>query len=461
MSRLLRAPLWRIWQSVTGHAGQLKLLEQLLGLQLLSETEVNELYIERIRALLSHVVNSVPYYQSILQGEGRSLDSIMKEPLETLGSMPLLTKSLIRERFDDLKSNDLPTRSWLYNMTGGSTGEPVRFIKDVDYSNYNLANKALFDRWSGHRPGQPKIVLWGSERDLHVGSETLKTRIGHLLRNDHWFNTFRMSEGDMRVYVERINAIRPVQILAYVESAYELACFIERDKRKVYSPKSVMTSAGTLQPHMRSKIERVFQAPVFNRYGSREVGDIACECERHQGLHINPFTHYVEIIRPDGTACAPGETGEVVVTLLTNFAMPFIRYQIGDLAAWAERACECGCRWPLLESVSGRVNSIIRTTGGTLDSVALSSLLYFMDSEKTIPFTSFSRYQLVQVERDHLTFRVLVEEKDPDLWEVEKHVVEDKLRHAFGESVRIDIEKVSYMEPGPSGKHQYIWSEVV
>ena len=90
-----------------------------------------------------------------------------------------------------------------------------------------------------------------------------------------------------------------------------------------------MVTAGTLFEPIRQTIESVFQAPVFNRYGSREVGDIACECEAHSGLHVALPTQFVEILRPDGTAAGPGEIGEIVVTSLTNFAMPLIRYRIG------------------------------------------------------------------------------------------------------------------------------------
>jgi phenylacetate-CoA ligase len=426
----------------------------------MSPGEVRDKHRSRVEALLIHARENVTHYRTLINQAGCSLDDIRQDALGALGLLPILTKASLRENFEALKASDLDTRRWRYNMSGGSTGKPVRVIQDSDYAAYNHANKSLYDLWSGYRIGQPKVLLWGALRDLREGSETLKTRIGRWLRNDHWCNTFRMSEADMRAHVARINAIRPVQILAYVESAYELARFVERERLEMHRPASVMTSAGALQPHMRTVIERVFQAPVFNRYGSREVGDIACECEQHQGLHINPLTHHVEVVRPDGTPCSPGETGEVVITLLTNYAMPLIRYRTEDLAAWSERVCSCGCYWPSLERVDGRVNSVIRTDSGTFDSRALSSVLYAKDSQRTEFFRSFLRYQLIQMERNHIILKVLVEKVNQDLWEEEKQLVKAQLNQILGKSVRVDVERVSDMEPSPSGKHQYIWSRV-
>ena len=77
-----------------------------------------------------------------------------------------------------------------------------------------------------------------------------------------------------------------------------------------------MTSAGILYPKYKELIEDVFHCPVFNRYGSREVGDIACDCEKHEGLHLNIFNHYIEIIDEEGKNCEPGKMGEIVVTTL-------------------------------------------------------------------------------------------------------------------------------------------------
>ena len=262
----------------------------------------------------------------------------------------------------------------------------------------------------------------------------------------------------MHEFVDAINHAKPVQILAYVESAYEIARFIEREGLVVHSPETVLVSAGTLYPHMRETIERVFAAPVFNRYGSREVGDIACECDRHLGMHVNVFTHHVEILGEDGAQCAADEVGDIVVTSLSNFAMPLLRYRIGDLGTWSGSACDCGRNWPLLKEVAGRKNSIIRTKNGSYDSVALSTLMYFRDIEKTQPFRSFDRYQLLQKAMDHFIFKVVLNSEE--IWREEEPIILRKLRAVLGDGVLLEIERVEEIARSPSGKFVYIWSEI-
>jgi phenylacetate-CoA ligase len=170
----------------------------------------------------------------------------------------------------------------------------------------------------------------------------------------------------MQEYAEALSAFRPVQIQAYAESAYQLARFCASHALKVARPRAIMSSACTLHPHLRETIETVFGAPVFNRYGSREVGDVACECAEHRGLHVPPLTHHVEILRPDLSPCEPGETGEIVVTQLTNAVMPLIRYRIGDMGYWSTEPCGCGRHWPLLGGVTGRSADVLRRRDGGL-----------------------------------------------------------------------------------------------
>jgi len=129
----------------------------------------------------------------------------------------------------------------------------------------------------------------------------------------------------------------------------------------------VMVSAETLTDGMRETMERVFRAPVVNRYGTRETGGIACECRHRRGLHVTVLTHHVEVVRPDGRAAAPGEVGDLVITLLTNYSMPLIRYRIGDRGAFvADGApCPCGRTMPRLATVAARSTRLSgRTVAG-------------------------------------------------------------------------------------------------
>lgn len=456
--QFLKPKLYTTWLYVTGRSSQSCILQDMREKQLLSAQQTDDLHQKRLANLLRFSFERVPYYREQLQILGLGLSNIESSPLDVLNALPLLDKGTLRKRFDDLKADDLVTRQWHINTSGGSTGEPAQFVQDRKYHHASIAAANLFDEWTGHQSGKPKVVLWGSERDLLVGKDSLRTQIGRWIRNEWPLNAFRMSETDMRHFVNTINLVKPEQVLAYVDSAFELARFIEREKLTIHAPKAILVSAGTLYPHMREMIERVFAAPVFNRYGSREVGGIACECAYHKGLHVNPYTHHVEILREDGNRCVPGEMGEVVVTLLINEAMPLLRYRIGDMAVLAQQPCDCGRHWPLLSGVFGRTNSIIRTQAGSFDSAALSSLLYFKDLEKTQPFCSFSRYQLVQKSKSDFLFRVVVNE--PELWRVEKGIVLDKLSRTVGNEVKIIIKEENKIEPSVSGKYVYIYSEI-
>jgi len=433
-------------------------LHNLRQAEFMEPEQVKALQQERLARLLSHAYQHCPYYRRILSEAG-VVDSRGRVELAHFCRIPLLTKDILRKKLDELKSSDLHRRRWYYNTSGGSTGEPVRFIQDAEYRLWARAVKILFDSWTGYKVGEPKVLLWGSERDLFVGKETLRVRAIRWLKNETWLNAFRMTIDDMRRYVQIINRVRPVQILAYVESIYELARFVEREKLVVYPPKAIMTSAGTLYQEMRRVIERVFQAPVFNRYGSREVGDVACECETHEGLHVSSLTHYVEIVREDGTPAAPGEIGQVVVTSLTNYAMPFIRYSIGDTASMAAGRCSCGRSWPLLQQVYGRVtDSFVREDGGVVVPE------FFIHTIGVVLYSDWIRtFQCIQEDYRVVRLRIVPAvpaQEAQRLVDSAKEKLEEMVRLVMGERCQLLIDIVDEIEPSPSGKRSYTVSRV-
>ncbi|MFS0555436.1 phenylacetate--CoA ligase family protein [Brevibacillus sp. 179-C9.3 HS] len=439
---------WKKQFSLNGNT--LYYLDRLQQWQWLSSDKILQLQQEKLRGLLLHAFKHVPYYRSIL----REVDVVSANgtvQLNNFSQIPLLGREALQTNYEALKSDDIAIRNWYENWSGGSTGEPVRLLQERNYFDWNQAVKILFYQWCGRELVDKQVVLWASERDLMVGRETWKTRMGRWIRNERWFNTRLMSEKSMRTYLEELQQFRPSQILGYVESIYELARFAQRSSLPVYSPKSIMTTASVLHPHMRQTIEEVFQSPVFNRYGSREIGAIASECDHHGGLHVSALTHYVEIISPTGLPVQPGERGELVITTLNNYAMPMIRYRIGDMAQWSDRMCTCGRTWPLLKEISGRVNdSFVKQNGDLVDGRLFVILL------ATNPFVK--KYQVVQNEVDQIHISIIPHQPGMNphaTYQEQVTTIIDKTKFLMGDSVDVHIHFVEEIPTTASGKFRF------
>lgn len=405
---------------------------------------------EKLKEILLHAYNHVPYYHRLL-GKTKVIAE-GKVNLNNFNKIPILTKEIIRKNFERLKSTDknYKKRVPYLNTTGGSTGEPVSFIQDNHSYTHGMAGAWLFQTFTKQSICVKKIMLWGSERDILEGSIGLKNRIKNWIFNKKILNTFKMSETDMKNYINKINSYKPILIEAYVQSVYELCKFIEKNNLKVYSPKGIITSAGTLYPEMKKTIEKVFKCKVFNRYGSREVGSIACSCKEDNGLHLNIFDHYVEILNNNLKPCSPGQLGKVYITTLNNYSMPLIRYENGDVAVPSKnQQCACGRGLPLIKSVRGRISSMIKTRKGTFDGTALTTSFYFFDSIK--------KYQFVQKKIDQIEIKVILNDKE--LWKDDEKKLKSKLKKILGEDVSITFNIVNKINPSKSGKYLYFINE--
>ncbi len=430
---------------------------QLERWQWLNQEQTLALQQERLKNLLSFANRHVPYYRNVFKKNGLS-EKNCDIDLINFNRIPLLEKPTLRSSFDALKSDDLHKRKWRFTTSGGSTGEPVRIIQDKEYLDWGQAIKNLDDEWSGYSIGTKQILLWGSEQDLFVGRETIKTRLRRWLRNELCLNAFLMTPEQMMHYVEQINACKPVRIFAYSNSIYELARFIEDKGLKAYSPKTIKTTASNLLKHMRETIERVFDAPVYDCYGSREVGDIACECNHHKGLHIIAPNIYIEILGPDGNPVSNGKAGEIVVTSLTNYAMPLIRYRIGDMGKYSEKPCSCGRGFPLLKEVSGRVTDVfVKEDGGVVLPEYLIHLVGVVLNNGWI-----KKYQIIQEDFNDIRIIIVPDKPDADhkTYEQEEKAIAEKVRLVMGNDCKIQFHMVKDIEPTSTGKYRYTISKV-
>jgi phenylacetate-CoA ligase len=445
---------WRkpIIESILRMTGStMKYLAEYEKTQWYSYEQLKEYQHRKLEQLIFHSSNHVPYYKKVMNERGLIKDG--RVFLDNFTNLPFLTKGILRNNFEELKSDDLNNRSWFKNSTGGSTGEPVAIIQDEEYANSGRALTILGSRMAGKDIGEPEISLWGSEQDLFQGTVGLNAKIRNYIWNRKILNSFKMSQNDMKEYIARINTIEPKLIVSYAQSAYELARFSLEQSLTIMNVDAVITSAGTLFPFMRDTISKAFYCSVFNRYGSRDVGHIATECHAHLGLHVNIETHFVEIIDEKGELCLPGKEGEIVITLLSNYAMPLIRYCIGDMGIWADHECICGRGLPLLETVTGRTMDYFVTKEGRI--VPSEFFIHLLG----VVFNSgwVKKTQIIQEDYDYIKVKFVVYTKPSN--ETIKEIT-DKIQLVMGKSCKVEFESVDDIPPSSSGKYRYTISKV-
>ena len=440
---VIRAALWLTGSSVPDNLRTIRRLWR-------SDRETVDRYrAAKLTRLLRHAHATVPYYSDVLEEAG-VVDG-EEVFLENFQEIPILTRETLREERQRLQSSD-PGPDPYRNTTSGSTGVPVEFVQDDHYWAWNVATKLFYQELAGKSLGEPEVKLWGSVRDLEEGSTSIRTRAMNFLYNRRELNSYRMGDAQMRAHVRAINEVEPTSIWTYVHSMEQLAKYVQRTGTPVHSPRAVITTAGTLNEPVRERIERVFDTRVHNQYGSREVGDVACECPAQDGLHCFPHAAYVEIVDGNGDVRPAGENGRIAVTSLNNFSMPLIRYEIGDMGIASAEPCRCGRPFPTLERVTGRRTDHFTTPDGDLvNPFYLEDSLYYLEW--------FDRFRIRQTSRDHVVYlferRSGQEPPSSDLEEIEAAT-----RRLLGDTVDVSFEFPDRIEENDSGKYRYSISEV-
>jgi phenylacetate-CoA ligase len=398
-------------------------------------------------ALLCHVLARVPYYAEKVPG--LTPEGAASAPGDSLAVFPPLEKRDLILHADSLTCE--MDRGSYWNLTGGSTGEPVRFRQDAVYQTHALAATMLFYEWAGVPRGGRHIKLWGAPRDLGSGHVARRRRLADWLFNRVTLDAFDMSERTMRRYAETIASSRPACLEGYVDALYELAVRVERLGLSMNAPGAIVSSAGTLLPHMRERIESAFSAEVFDRYGTREVGGVAAECDRHEGLHIFGETTIIEVVDEDGRAVREGEEGEILVTNLHNYTMPLIRYRIGDRAVRGADRCSCGRPYPLLERVVGRSESCVHRRDGGV--VLPEFFIHVIGVEYNDG--SIGKFQVVQEALDRITVVIVPSEGTGESALAREDEMRARIRQMVGDC-EISFVLVDRIDPTPTGKHMYV-----
>jgi phenylacetate-CoA ligase len=360
-----RPPVWRYHSAVPGAAwpalpagggaSLLALQFQLDRTQWLPQSRLRQLQARQLQVLVRHARETVPYYRDRWRG--------IAEPVavEDLAALPLLARRELREHFEDLRSLRVPPDHGGVGeaRTSGSTGAPVRVLTTA-LTRFFWAAFTLREHYWHHRDPQGKLaaIRQGAKPDRSAGWGAATDTVGRT----GGAVTFPVG-ADVAEQWRWLERERPRYLLTHPTNLAALAQFCLRQGTRLPGLHEARTSGETLAEETRRLAREAWDVPVVDMYSANEVGYIALQCPEHEHYHVQSEGIVVEVLDDRGRPCEPGGIGRVIVTSLHNFALPLVRYEIGDYAEVGQ-PCPCGRGLPVLARILGRVRNMLVTADG-------------------------------------------------------------------------------------------------
>ncbi len=418
-------------------------LRELEESQWFSPADLRDLQRTKLAALLRHADAHTAFYRHRFREAGIDLDD--RDALASLRRLPLLEKSTIRRSSDEMVWHAAPGGVFEYH-TGGSTGEPLTFYFDRRRQGYDQAARIRTHRWFGVDVGDRELYLWGSPVE-HDRTDRLK-RLRDTLVNQRLLNAFNMSPDRMDAYLDLMNRFRPSCLFGYPSSVALLIDHARSRKRSIDTRnlKAVFVTGEVCYAHDRQAISAYLNVPIADCYGSREAGFIAHQCPEGN-MHLTAENVIVEIIR-DGRPVPIGEEGEIVVTHLDVYAMPFIRYRTGDLGRLKVGRCRCGRGLPMMDVVAGRTTDFLYFPDGAIKHAL--SIVY--------PLRTMNGVRRFRVSQD-ADYSVAIDiVRDEGASGVTKAAVARAVRPVLNGQIAVNVRLVDHLVTDDSGKFRYVVS---
>jgi len=358
------------------------------------------------------------------------------------------TKDQIRERPEDFIADTFPRRALIPWHTSGTTGKPLTVYYSREAMQRMWAFVELYRNTAGVTKDDRRGQFTG--KMIVPPRQSASTKIfwrRDLANHALLLSTVHLLPRNLQHYAAALERFRPVYLSGYPSSMYVLAEYYRQSGRLAPQLKAALASAETLLYYQRHTIAETFATRVFDQYGQAEMQSFWYECEAGR-MHAHPLAGVTEILRPDGTPAAPGEMGEVVLTGLVNYAMPLMRYRVGDTARFAAESCPCGRGMPVIEEIGGRLDDFVYTRErgflGRLDPV-LKGVRNIVESQVEQESLDVLRIRFVP------TARFTAE----DL-----HMLETNLRARVGRSIHLEFECTDRIPRSANGKFRFVISRL-
>lgn len=439
-----------------------KKLKELQRHDFMSPRELRDLQNEKVRKIVKHCYDTVPYYHQMFDREGIDPNTICTA--DDLQRIPILTKQLIRDNYDSLFSTAVPPKRRRRSTTGGSTGTPLSFCTDNDeWSSWKASTLRAWE-WYGLHLGDKIFSLGGNSINQKKALFTFKGLYDRVIMRNYKFSSSEVSDECMRQHYEDYLRLKPKALRGYGSSLFVFAKYIEKNHLDTLPTKVILTTGEVLMPEYRQKLESVFKAPVYDAYGAGDGGILSHECPKHSGFHITEESCVIEITDVIGKNLPDGEVGFVTTTDLDNYVFPFLRYHVGDMAYLKSELCPCGRSTKLIGQVMGRAGRLLYNKQGTPISPTMLPIMLFKQlnyhiHEHQLLYECIDRYQIRQDAEGNIKILLKMLDKNDEDYERYSYILDNYRNHFVGSDVAMEF--VDTIPTLPSGKEDYCVSDYV
>ena len=415
----------------------------------LTLAELEKIQLKKLKTLLQDANQYSPYYHKAFETAGVTDTDIRNatDAYQLLARLPYLEKADLRAHMSDIVSRDGKRKTVGVTFTSGSTGTPMAVEKDADASQYGFAVWRRFYDWMG-LPESFKSVRFSGRIIISPSQDQPPFWVYNASTSQLFMSTYHLTEEHLESYIRKLNSFQPQLIDGYPSAITVIAKYIHRNNIKLaFTPTAIATTAETLTPENQRLIETAFRCPVYNQYASSEGAPFICQCREGQ-MHLWIDTGVFEFINkvPYNDEL---DLAELVVTSFRSLKTPLIRYRIGDtvLVYKDHRTCSCGCQYPIIHSVTGRVDDILFTREkgyvGRLDTAYKG-------------VEGITESQIIQHDVDHIEVKIV---KNKLYDESQENLLLKNLKDRLGTNVQYELHSVESIPRGANGKFRTVVRE--
>lgn len=440
-------PLWKL---KAGNLVQIKYNAAFEEMKSLPLSEIVVRQNQRLKDMVGFAYDNSVYYKKLFDLHGvvpKEVNSI-----EDLSDLPLFTKDIARQYYSEIKSSAFNEDQLFSASTGGSTGKPMKFVRDQECVYQRIAQDRFFDKlYLNYDVGDKMAYFVSASHHVEVTSKLKRWFKNATCDRTLAFDPSNITNEYLKEFTSEYLKFKPKVIKCFPNSLTIFAKYIKDNNISLPPVESISCTGETLYIKQRELFEEVFGGKVFEKYGSKECGVACCECSQHDGMHLFSESAIVELLSEDGKPVSDGETGRVVITDLFNRGFPLIRYDIGDLAVAypIDEQCSCGSQFPRLKKLLGRDRDILFDhLGNPKPGYLFVNIIDKLELD--------AQFQVHQHESRDVTVRIANKKiQQQDLEKIKKEYL-----RILGGDITVTVDYVDGIARDKSGKYRYVKNDV-